>query len=315
MWPAVPSLGLPPQKANVPLPATVVSAARVDRYPLVAGLGTVWQFRKDIRGSKSYDSAMTQQTWQKNSEWPLVGAAFAFLAAYSILVIVDPPSPYAEVLMLVIWSTWAAFGVDYLIKLLLAPQRGRWFVRHPMDLLMVVLPVARPLRLLRPFTLRQVMERAPGTAIRTRVMAYVIASALILVYTVALSVLSFEKDAPDANITTMGESLWWAIVTITTVGYGDYYPVTVLGRWAAAALMVGGFAVLSMVTASVSSWLIESVTAATAARTKAAEPARSEEFALLTAQINRLHDQLALGLNQNGSPQLPTTRTIHEGTR
>ena len=46
---------------------------------------------------------MTQQTWQKHSEWPLIVAAFAFLAAYSILVIVDPPSPYADVLMLVIW--------------------------------------------------------------------------------------------------------------------------------------------------------------------------------------------------------------------
>ena len=244
---------------------------------------------------------MTQQTWQKHSEWPLVGAAFAFLAAYSILVIVDPPSPYAEVLMLVIWSTWAAFGVDYVVKLLLAPQRGRWFVRHPMDLLMVVLPVVRPLRLLRPFTLRQVMDRAPGTAIRTRVMAYVIVSALLLIYTVALSVLSFEKGAPNANITTMGDSLWWAIVTITTVGYGDFYPVTTLGRWAASALMVGGFAVLSMVTASVSSWLIESVTAATAARKKAAEPSRSEEFVLLTAQINRLQDQLGLSLNETDS--------------
>ena len=75
---------------------------------------------------------------------------------------------------------------------------------------MVVLPVARPLRLLRPFTLRQVMERAPGTAIRTRVMAYVLVSAILLIYTVALSVLSFEKGAPNANITTMGDSLWWA---------------------------------------------------------------------------------------------------------
>src|SRR6478752_5890519 len=206
---------------------------------------------------------MRQETWQKYSEWPLVGAAFVFLAAYSILVIAEPPQPYADLLGLVVGSTWVAFGVDYSVQLLLAPQRGRWFIRHPMDLLMVVLPVARPLRLLRPFTLRQVMERAPGTAIRTRVMAYVIASALLLVYTVALSVLSFEKGAPNANITTMGESLWWAIVTITTVGYGDYYPVTVLGRWAAAALMVGGFAVLSMVTAAVSSWLVESVTAAT----------------------------------------------------
>ena len=65
--------------------------------------------------------------------------------------------------------------------------------------------------------------------------------------------------------------------------------------------MVGGFAVLSMVTASVSSWLVESVTAATTARKKAAEPSRSEEFVLLTAQINRLQDQLALSLNETDS--------------
>ncbi|GAA2145124.1 potassium channel family protein [Arthrobacter humicola] len=246
---------------------------------------------------------MTLQTWQKYSEWPLVGAAFLFLAAYSILVIVEPPAPYATLLTLVIWSTWAAFGVDYIVKLVLAPHRGRWFIRHPMDLLMVVLPVARPLRLLRPFTLRKVMDRAPGTAIRTRVMAYVIASAVLLIYTVALSVLSFEKGAPNANITTMGDSLWWAMVTITTIGYGDYYPVTVPGRWAAAALMVGGFAVLSMVTAAVSSWLVESVTAATASRTKADQVSGNDELARLTAQVNRLNDQLARSLNETNSDQ------------
>ena len=236
---------------------------------------------------------MTQETWRKYSEWPLVGAAFLFLAAYSILVIYEPPAPYAAILNWVMWLTWIVFGLDYLVKLALAPHRGRWFLRHPMDLLMVVVPVARPLRLLRPFTLRQVMARSPGLAIRTRVMAYVIASALILIYTVALSVLSSEKGAPNANITTMGDSLWWATVTITTIGYGDYYPVTVPGRWAAAALMVGGFAVLSMVTAAVSSWLVESVSAATAARIKPSEVSTSEELARLTAQIEKLHARLA----------------------
>ena len=236
---------------------------------------------------------MRQETWQKYSEWPLVGAAFIFLAAYSVLVIVDPPDPYAAALLFVVGATWLAFGVDYVVKLLLAPRPGRWFVRHPLDLLMVVLPVARPLRLLRPFTLRRVMERAPGTAIRTRLMAYVIFSAILLVYTVALSVLHFERGAPNANIITMGDSLWWATVTLTTIGYGDYYPVTTPGRWAATALMIGGFAVLSMVTAAVSSWLVESVTAATRVRKKADEPIGSEELARLTSQINRLQEQLA----------------------
>ncbi|MFE4228922.1 potassium channel family protein [Arthrobacter sp. NPDC056886] len=244
---------------------------------------------------------MRQETWQKYSEWPLVGAAFIFLAAYSVLVIVEPPDPYAAALIFVVGATWLAFGVDYIVKLLLAPRPGRWFIRHPLDLLMVVLPVARPLRLLRPFTLRRVMERAPGTAIRTRLMAYVIFSAILLVYTVALSVLHFERAAPNANITTMGDSLWWAIVTITTIGYGDYYPVTTPGRWAAAALMIGGFAVLSMVTAAVSSWLVESVTAATRVKEKIDEPIGSEELAHLTAQINRLHDQLALNPGESAS--------------
>ncbi|MFF2243495.1 potassium channel family protein [Arthrobacter sp. NPDC058130] len=242
---------------------------------------------------------MRQETWQKYSEWPLVAAAFIFLAAYSVLVIAEPPEPYAAALAFVMGSTWIAFGIDYIVKLLLAPHRGRWFVRHPLDLLMVVLPVARPLRLLRPFTLRRVMERAPGTAIRTRVMAYVMVSAILLIYTVAVSVLHFEKSAPNANITTMGDSLWWAIVTITTIGYGDYYPVTAPGRWAAAALMISGFAVLSMVTAAVSSWLVESVTAATLARKKPDDQIGSEELARLTAQINRLHEQLARGLGES----------------
>ena len=219
---------------------------------------------------------MKQETWQKYSEWPLVGAAFLFLAAYSILVINEPPDPYATALAFVMGSTWIAFGIDYIVKLLLAPQRGRWIVQHPLDLLMVVLPVARPLRLLRPFTLRRVMERAPGTAIRTRVMAYVLVAAILLVYTVALSVLHFEKGAPDANITTMGDSLWWAMVTITTIGYGDFYPVTVPGRWAAAALMIGGFAALGMVTATLSSWLVESVAAAAARNTNDTDTREAE---------------------------------------
>ncbi len=238
---------------------------------------------------------MTQETWQKYSELPLVGAAFLFLAAYSILVIAEPPDPYAAVLIFVLGATWLAFGVDYIVKLFLAPRPGRWFVRHPLDLLMVLVPVVRPLRLLGPFSLRKVMDRASGTAIRARVMAYVVASAVILIYTVALSVLGFERGAPNANITTMGDALWWATVTIATVGYGDYYPVTVPGRWAAAMLMVGGIAALGMVTATLSSWLVESVSAATNERTKAAETSKNEELARLTAQVEMLQDQLARG--------------------
>ena len=179
---------------------------------------------------------------------------------------------------------------------------------------MVVLPVMRPLRLLRPFTLRQVMDRAPGTAIRSRVMAYVIASAIILVYTVALSVLSFEKGADNANITTMGDSLWWAMVTITTIGYGDFYPVTVLGRWAAAALMIGGFCRLEYGHRH----CVFLAGGKRGRRNRCADKSRakphsSEELARLTAQIERLHHRLALGPEEPGSGH--TGRQAAQGTR
>jgi hypothetical protein len=53
-------------------------------------------------------------------------------------------------------------------------------------------------------------------------------------------VLQFESRSPDANITTGGDALWWSAVTITTVGYGDYFPVTTLGRFAGLLVMLAG---------------------------------------------------------------------------
>ena len=253
---------------------------------------------------------MTQETWQKYSEWPLSGAAVLFLTAHSILVIAEPDDPYAAALSIVIGLTWTAFGIDYIVKLLLAPRPGPWFVRHPMDLLVAVIPVARPLLLLRPLRLRKVMDRAPGTAIRTRVMAYVVASAVILIYTVALSVLSFERSAPDANITSMGDSLWWAMVTITTIGYGDLYPVTVPGRLAASALMVGGFVVLGMVTAALSSWLVETVAAATDARTKQPKSPAARRFA---ASHPRTRSSLTRRPGSRAKPTMPPPKAAHVG--
>ena len=75
----------------------------------------------------------------------------------------------------------------------------------------------------------------------------------------ALAVLDAERDAPGANITTAGDALWWAATTVTTVGYGDRYPVTTTGRFVAVALMVVGIAVVSALTAVIASWLIDNV--------------------------------------------------------
>jgi voltage-gated potassium channel len=58
---------------------------------------------------------------------------------------------------------------------------------------------------------------------------------------------------PDANITDFGDAIWWAVTTMTTVGYGDRYPVTSAGRMVAFALMIGGIALLGTATATLAS--------------------------------------------------------------
>jgi voltage-gated potassium channel len=95
-------------------------------------------------------------------------------------------------------------------------------------------------------------------------------------------VLDVERSSPDANITDFGDAIWWAVTTMTTVGYGDRYPVTGIGRIVAFALMVGGIALLGTVTATLASWLVENVEA---------EKEQSED---LQATVRRLEPEVEL---------------------
>ena len=79
----------------------------------------------------------------------------------------------------------------------------------------------------------------------------------ILVLTVAsVLVLQFESKAPNANITTGGDALWYAIVTITTVGYGDFYPVTPAGRITAMFIMFMGVGIIGALASILASLLV-----------------------------------------------------------
>ena len=186
----------------------------------------------------------------------------------------------------------AVFLVDYVVNLWLAPERGSWFLRNLHELLIIVLPMLRPLRVLRLITLLRVLNRVGGNALRGRILVYVISSAVVLSYVAALAVLDVERADPEANITTLGDALWWAMTTITTVGYGDHYPVTGAGRLIATALMIGGIAVLGVVTASVASWLVENVAAGTAAEVEAADEVVRKELAEVRAQLQLLTEGL-----------------------
>ncbi|MEO7016724.1 MAG: ion channel [Leifsonia sp.] len=230
---------------------------------------------------------MRQTRWRRLTELPLLGIAAIFLAAYSTEVIGDIPDKHAGLLDTVIWVTWVLFTIDYLVMVVLAEWRAHWFVRNLHELAILALPVLRPLRLLRLLVVVQVLHRFAGATLRGRVLTYVLGSAILLTYVGAIAVLDAEENAPGSNIRNVGDALWWAIVTITTVGYGDHYPVTAIGRLVAVGLMVGGVAVIGVVTASVASWLVEQVRTNTAREVQSSDPRLEAQIAELTALLKQ----------------------------
>ncbi len=248
-----------------------------------------------------------QERWTRFTDIPLLVAAGAFLAAYSWDVIGDLHDGADDVAQVIIWVTWAVFVADYVVKLVLAPARLRWFFRHLLDFLLVALPFLRPLRLLRVAMVWTSVHRVAGRTLRGRLAAYVIGSALLLVYVAALAVLEAERRAPGANIRSFGQAIWWAFVTITTVGYGDFHPVSVEGRVVAVGLMIAGVALVGAIAATLATWLISAVqiseeTEAAATRAQVAE---------LAEAVSGLRDDLARRDRSSGSR--PGEASRHDG--
>lgn len=200
---------------------------------------------------------VTVEKWERRTDVPLLLLALAFLVAYA-WPILDPrlDQSLGMFLAIVSWTVWAAFAVDLVIRLSLTKDRARYALRHWYDVALVLLPLLRPLRLLRLVALVRILDRAASGSVAGRVLVYVVGAASALVGLGALAVLDAERDAEGAKITNIGDALWWACTTVTTVGYGDFYPVTAEGRAVAVALMIAGIGVVGSVTAAVATWIL-----------------------------------------------------------
>ncbi len=86
---------------------------------------------------------------------------------------------------------------------------------------------------------------------------FVLLAATGIVVASAALVLNFEQHAKGSNIHNFADALWWAVVTVTTIGYGDHYPVSAGGRGVAVVLMLVGIGLIGVLTATVASFFIE----------------------------------------------------------
>ena len=178
-------------------------------------------------------------------------------------------APAEDALVAIDLAIWGVFAADLAVKVAVAPDRRRYLAAHWLDLLLVVLPLLRPLRVVRSVgavrSLRAgwaavAAARALVGARRMRArqgVRYILLTAMVVVVAAGSLVTVFERDHPDASIRTLPDGIWWAVTTVTTVGYGDTFPRTAAGRGVGVALMLMGIGLFGALTASLAAILME----------------------------------------------------------
>jgi voltage-gated potassium channel len=120
-------------------------------------------------------------------------------------------------------------------------------------------------------------------------------AALIVLVVCSILVLQFESRSADANITTGGDALWWALVTITTVGYGDYFPVTAAGRITGAFVMFAGVGIIGALASILASILVPEPNAEEEPEEAPSADTVRDELVEIRAELSALRRSLSIG--------------------
>ncbi len=175
-------------------------------------------------------------------------------SAYDLMDLIDPVICFM-------------FAARFFWQLHKAPDTKKFLRWGWIDLLAAIpeVEILRGLRIIRLLLLIRLLKRTTSAVHKFALILQrdrsftMISLAFSVVFTSMIGasfiMLGLEREVEHANIRTAGDALWWSLVTITTVGYGDHYPVTTPGRLVAAWLMIVGIGVMGTVTGVVASWI------------------------------------------------------------
>jgi voltage-gated potassium channel len=184
--------------------------------------------------------------------------ALAFLVAFSYPAFVNPvPSSTQAVLNIVQWVSWVAFATDLIYGLIKAKSKKQYLKKHPLEVAAVVLPFLRPLRLMRVISFGGLAIQKVAIGRQFAITIKVFLASIFVAYISAVQMTISERAFEGSNIKNFGDGVWWAITTVTTVGYGDRYPTTTEGRFLAVVLMIMGISLMGVITASVAAWFVK----------------------------------------------------------
>ena len=220
---------------------------------------------------------------ERMTELPMMVLAFLMVPLLAAPLFWDL-SPASEAVAFALdMFIWALFAADLVIKIAVAPRRMEYVRGHWLDVLVVLVPFVRPLRILRIIVFG---SRAYRGAVRLAHVDFLVVYAIGLVLIVATIVMSAERGR-DSPIDSFPDALWWAVATVTTVGYGDVVPVTQIGRAFAYVLMIGGIGLFGGLTANFVSILVRREDPG-----RAAIASLVEEVGAMREELTRMRERL-----------------------
>lgn len=194
-------------------------------------------------------------TWERWSTIPLAVLALVYLGLYSLEVLGHWSSPLLFDFVAISDVIWVIFILDFIGRFILTHDKVRFLKANAIELVSLLLPFFRAFRMFRVVIALGFLSRV-GRTLSARINIYVGLILPLLLYVCSLGVYEAEHLAPGANIKQFGDAVWWAFVTLATVGYGDYYPVTLEGRMIAVFLMIAGLAFVSVIAVSIASMFL-----------------------------------------------------------
>jgi voltage-gated potassium channel len=234
------------------------------------------------------------------TKYPMIVLGLCWLVIAIIVVTTDVNGMASTALVGTLFALWVVVLVEYLVRLVVSPDARGYVKRRWVEPATVVLPPLQGWRLIGMEKMSLLLHEGElrlEAILKHHSLFRVLIAAVVMLLLGAWLVLMFEERAKGANIHSYPDALWWAIVTVTTVGYGDRYPVTEGGRVVAAVLMLVGIGLIGVLTATVASVFIKEHTDANKDEVKKSHADLGRQLAVIG---DRLADvERRLGASQN----------------
>ena len=239
-----------------------------------------------FRTLSKYRGEKNLAAWEERSSRPMFVASVLYLLAFAAPImstrIQEPYDGYLNILQLILWGLFAA---DYCIRLYLAPRRLYFITHNLMNLAIVLLPAWRIVSFLAMIYMTANRQYKRLSELAVKLFGYT----AIFIIMFALAIYSVESSAPGAMIRDLPTAYWWTFTTLATVGYGDVYPITGIGRVIAVVVMLYGVGMVAVATGALASWIIEKI----GGREEQEYPATKADVDDLRQEISELRALLA----------------------